>query len=322
MKSAVRILLIALASAVAFPLQAQTWPSKPVFIVTGFLPGVGPDVIARYLAERLAESTGQRFVVENRPGAFSMLAAQQVARAAPDGHTVLLSTVSAAMNGHLFKSIPYDHVRDFTPVATLAMQAFVLLTNPQVVPANSIAELTEYIKAHPGTLAYGSGTAGNIASAFYFSLAGVRRDQLAFIPYKGGTDAMNDLLGGRIHFTFVDAAYAIQQARGGRVRALAITSPKRTSAGPDIPTMAESGLPGYDLVGWYALFLPAKAPREIAQRLAELTNAAMTAEKGREFLKTLACDPYPSDPDAFARFFGSEVSKWGRLIKEAGIEPQ
>ena len=317
-----RRMLVVLAFAIALPAAAQTWPSRPVTIVVGFLPGTGPDIIARFVAERLHERTGQQFIVENKPGAFSMLGAQAVARAAPDGYTLLLSTVSAAMNVHLFKKLNYDHVRDFTPVTTLANAAFVLLVNPDVVPVTTVAELTQYIGARPDKIAYGSGTAGNIAAALYLSLSGLRRDQLTFIPYKGGTDALHDLRGGRIHFSFFDSAFGIQQVQGGKLRALAITSTKRTSAAPDIPTMAEAGLPGYDLVGWYAVFLPAKTPKDIAQKLAELCNATMASEKGREFLRTLAMDPHPSSPENFVQFLDSETAKWGRLIRDAGIEPQ
>jgi len=317
-----RIFLLVLALAFASPATAQTWPSKPVTIVVPFLPGAGIDILARFLAERLHERTGQPFIVENKPGAFSMVGTQQVARAAPDGYTVLLGTVSAAMNVHLFKQLGYDHVRDFTPITTLAMAAFVLLVNPEVVPVTSVAELTGYIRTRPDKIAYGGGTPVRIASAFYFSLAGLRREQLTFIPYKGEIQALNDLRGGRIHFTFLASTFGIQQAREGKLRALAITSTKRTAAAPDIPTMAEAGLANYDLVGWYAMFMPAKAPKDIAQKLAELCNASMASEKGREFLRTLAMDPKPSSPEDFAQFLNNETAKWGRLIKAAGIEPQ
>lgn len=145
---------------------------------------------------------------------------------------------------------------------------------------------------------------------------------MTFIRYKGGPEALSDFMGGRIHFTFLDATLGLQQVRGGKVRALAVTSPKRTSAAPDIPTMAESGFPTFDIVGWYAMFMPAKAPKQIAQKLAELCNALMTTEKAREFLKTLAGEPKPGSPENFAQFLNDETTKWGRLIKEAGIGPE
>ena len=317
-----RIFLAVLAAALAMPAAAQTWPSKRVTIVVPLSPGSGTDNVARFLAERLQERAGQPFVVENRPGAFTMVGAQQVARAAPDGHTVLFSTVSAAMNVHLFKKLAVDQIKDFTPVTTIALSPFVLLVNPDVVPVNSVAELTEYIRARPDRIAYGGGTAARIASAFYLSLSGLRREQATFVPYKGGTDAMNDLRGGRIHFAFFDSTLGVPQARGGKLRALALTGPKRSSAAPDIPTMVEAGLANYELVGWYALYMPAKTPKDVAQRLAELCNASMASEKGREFLRALSMEPYPSSPDNFAQFLNDETAKWGRLIKDAGIEPE
>jgi tripartite-type tricarboxylate transporter receptor subunit TctC len=317
-----RILLLALALAFIAPATAQNWPSKRVTIVVPLSPGSGTDNVARFLADRLAERAGQPFVVENRPGAFTMLGAQQVARAAPDGYTVLLSTVSAAMNVHLFKKVAVDQIKDFMPVTTVALSPFVLLINPEVVPVNSVAELTEFIRARPDRIAYGGGTAARIASAFYLSLAGMRRDQSTFIPYKGGTDALNDLRGGRIHFAFFDSTLGVPQSRGGKLRALALTGPKRSAAAPDIPTMVEAGLANYDLVGWYGIYMPAHTPKEIAQKLAELCNASMASEKGREFLKALSMDPYPSSPDQFARFLQDETAKWGRLIRDAGIEPE
>ena len=317
-----RIFLLVLALAFAMPVAAQTWPSKRVTIVVPIQAGTGTDTVARFLAERLHESTGQPFIVENKPGAFTMVGTQLVARAAPDGYTVLLSTVSAAMNVHLFKNLGYDQVRDFTPVTTLAMAAFVLLVNPEVVPVSSVAELTEYIRTRPDKITYGGGTPVRVASSYYFSLAGLRREQSTFIPYTGGPDAMRELMGGRIHFSFFDSTTALQGARGGKLRALAITSPKRSSAWPNIPTMAEAGLVNYDLVGWYAIFVPAKTPKDIAEKLAELSNASMASEKGRKLLGTLALDPKPSSPENFAQFLDSEIAKWGRLIKDAGIEPQ
>jgi tripartite-type tricarboxylate transporter receptor subunit TctC len=317
-----RMVLLGAALAFAVPVAAQTWPSKRVTIVVPLSPGSGTDTLARFLAERLHERTGQPFTVDNRPGAFTMVGAQSVARAAPDGYTVLLNTVSAAMNVHLFKKVSVDQITDFTPVTTVALSPFVLLVNPEVVPVNSVAELTEYIRARPDKIAYGGGTAARIASAFYLSLSGLRRDQSTFIPYKGGSDAMNELRGGRIHFAFFDSTLGVPQSRGGKLRALALTGPRRSSAAPDIPTMSEAGLANYDLVGWYGIYMPANTPKEVAQRLAELCNASMASEKGREFLKALSMEPYPSSPDNFARFLSEETAKWGRLIKEAGIEPE
>ena len=317
-----RIFWIVAALALTAPVTAQTWPSKPVTIVHGYTAGTGIDVAARYLAQNLRERTGQPFVVESRPGAFGNLAAQYVARAAPDGYIILLTAnATHAANIHLFKELGFDPVKDFTPVTTVLSIGFTLLVNPAVVPVNSVAELTDYIKARPGKLAYGSGTAtARIVTELYLQLAGLK--EVTFVPYKGSSQALNDLIGGQIHFLFADAVTGIQQARGGKARALAVTNPKRVACAPEIPTMAEAGLQGYDLVAWFAMFLPAKAPSDIAQKLAESSNALLATQNGREFLKNLCLDPYPGNPDSLAKLVESDTAKWGRIIKRARIEPQ
>lgn len=313
------IFLAALAWAFAAPLCAQSWPAKPVTMVVGYPAGSGIDILARFLAENLRERTGQPFIVQNKPGGFGVVAAQSVARTAPDGYTILFGPASIAVNVHLFKDLGYDPLRDFTPVTTAVSTGFVLLVNPETVPVSSVAELTEYIKARPGKLAYGSGMAsGRVAADLYLSLAGLNA---MFVPYKGVPPSLNALMAGQIQFIFADSTFGISQARAGKVRALAVTNPQRISAAPDIPTMAESGVPGYDLVGWYAVFLPANAPKEIAHKLATLSNASVTTEKAREFLSKLASDPYPGSPESLAKLLVSEIAKWGRLIKAAGIEP-
>lgn len=312
----------ALMLAMIAPAGAQSWPSKPVTMVVSNLMGTGPDIVGRFLAERLRERTGQPFSVENRPGGTGIVGAQQVRRAAPDGYTILLGTLSTATNVHLYRNLGYDPIKDFTPVTTIAMTSFVLLVNPAVMPVNSVAELTEYIRKHSSKLAYASGgAAGRVAAELYFSLSGLRPQQVTFVPYKGGSQAFTDLIGGQIHFLFADSAFGIQQARGDKARALALTSVQRTSAAPDIPTMAEAGVPGYSLGGWFALFMPANSPKAIAQKLAELCNAAMTSEAARAFLKNLATDPYPGSPGSLAMLLESEIAKWGRIIKSAGMEP-
>lgn len=316
-----RTLLVALALAFSAPAAAQTWPSKPVTIVVGYPAGSGADLIGRFLADNLRERTGQPFLVEVRPGVFGNLAAQYVSRAQPDGYTILLTPNSThGSNIHLFKNLGFDPVKDFTPVTTVVSLGFVLLVNPATVPVNSVAELTEYIKARPGKLAYGAGAAtARIASELYLSSIG---GNVTFVPYKGSNLAFNDLLGGRVHFVFADGVFGNQQARAGKVRALAETDSQRLSCAPDVPTMAEAGVQGYDLGSWFGLFMPANAPLEIAQKLAKLSNESVTTEKAREFLKKLCLGPYPGNPDSLAKLVASEIVKLGRIIKSAGIEPQ
>jgi tripartite-type tricarboxylate transporter receptor subunit TctC len=311
---------LVLALALAAAASAQTWPSKTVTMIVGYPAGSGVDTIARFLAEGMRERTGQPFVVENRPGSFGVVGAQQVARAARDGYTFLFAPASAAINVHLYPNLGYDPVNDLAPVTTVASTGYVLLVNPSVVPVKTVSELTEYIRARPGKIAYGSGAAAaQVAAELYLSVVGLSATN---VPYKGVPQALNDLLGGQIHFVFADATLGIPQARGGKVRALAVTTAQRTSAAPDIPTMTEAGVRGDDLSGWFVVFLPAKSPPEIAQRFAELANAAMATDKAREFLRTVSADPFPGSPDSLARFLASEIAKWGRLIKAAGIKPE
>lgn len=317
-----RIVAVLFTLAFAAPVTAQTWPSKTVTIVVGYTAGTALDVVARYLADDLRERTGQPFVVELRPGMFGNLGAQYVSRAKPDGTTILLTpNATHAVNIHLFKQLGFDPVKDFTPVTTVLTLGFVLLVNPAVVPTNSVAELIEYIKARPGKLSYGAGAAtARIATELYLQLAGGL--DVTYVPYKGSSQAINDLLGGEIHLLFADLVSGMQQARGGKLRALAVTNAKRVSCAPEIPTIAEAGLPGYDLASWFALFLPARTPVHIAQKLADLSNTIWTSEKGREFLRNQCLDPYPGNPDSLARLIERDTAKWGHIIKGARIEPQ
>jgi len=308
--------------AVAMPVSAQSWPSKPVTFVSGYAAGSGFDVFARFLADNLRERLGQPCLVEARPGAYGNIAAQYVAHAAPDGYTVLLTANSThAANIHLYKNLGFDPIKDFTPVTTMLSQGFVLLVNPAVMPVTSVGELTDYIKARPGKLDYGaSAVTARIATELYLSLAGGLK--VTYVPYKAATQAFNDLLAGQIHFMFTGAGSGVPQARAGKLRALAVTNAQRTAAAPEIPTMAESGLPGYEMRSWFAIFLPAGTPMAIAKKLAEFSNAVWASEKGREFLRNLASDPFPGDPGSLARLVENEIPKWGRIIRGAHIQPQ
>jgi tripartite-type tricarboxylate transporter receptor subunit TctC len=301
--------------------QTPAWPARAVTMAVGYPAGSGIDAVARFLADGLRERTGQPFIIENRPGAAGNLAAQAVARAAPDGYTVLFTPNSThAANPHLYRKLAFDPVKDFQPVTTLLTLGFVLIVNPQVVPVSSVAELTDYLKARPDKLAYGSGNAtGRIAAEMYRQATGF---DAVHVPYKGVPPAITDLLGGQIHFLFADATLGLPQARAGKVRALAVTNGRRVSAAPDLPTMAEAGVRGYELSGWFALFLPAGAPADVTQRLADHANAIMTSEKGRAFLKNLGADPFPGSPEQLGKFVEAEIAKWGRIVKAAGIEPE
>jgi tripartite-type tricarboxylate transporter receptor subunit TctC len=301
--------------------SAEPWPAKAVTLVVGYPAGSGIDNVARFLAEGLREKTGKPFVIDNKPGAVGNIAAQTVARAGADGYTVLFTPNSThAANPHMFKNLGFDPVKDFTPVTTLLTLGFVLVVHPQTVPVNSVEELTAFIKARPGKLAYGSGNAtGRVAGEMYRTLTGV---DVLHVPYKGVPPAMTDLMGGQVHFMFADATLGIPMARSGKVKALAVTNARRISAAPELPTMAEAGVRGYELSGWFALFLPAKAPRDIAQQLADLSNAVMTTDKARAFLTNIGADPFPGSPEQLARWVDSEIAKWGGIVKAAGIQPE
>ena len=309
------------ALALSFSSSAQQWPARPMTMLIGYPMGGGPDTVARFLAEGLRDRFGQPVVVETKVGAVGNIAGQAAARAAPDGYTLLFTANSThAANPHLFKSMPFDPVKDFTPVTTIASSGFILVVDPATVPANSVAELTEYLKVRPGKLFYASSNAtGRIAMEMYQSLAGV---SVVHIPYKATPNAAADLIAGRVQLMFIDVTSSLGQIRAGKLRALAVSTRSRISSTPQIPTMAEAGLAGYEISSWFALFLPANAPRDIVQKLADASNAIMASDKARELLSKFGTEPFPGTPESLAKFVDSEIAKWGRLIKAAGIEPE
>jgi tripartite-type tricarboxylate transporter receptor subunit TctC len=314
-------LLAAVLFLLAFPVSAQTWPNRHVSMLLGYPAGSGIDTVARFLADGLRSRTGQPFLVENRPGAAGNIAAAAVSRAAPDGYTILFTPNSThGINPSLYKTLGFDPIKDFAPVTTILSLGFVLVVNPNVVPVNSVAELTTYVRGRPNKLAYASGNAtGRVAAELYRQLTGI---DAVHVPYKGVPPAVNDLLGGQVHFAFIDATLAMPTTRSGKLKALAVTNAKRISAAPELPTMAEAGVQGFELEGWFAVFLPAGAPKDVVQRLAELSNAVMTSDKGRELLRTLGADPLPGSPESLGKLVATEIPRWQKVVKAAGIEPE
>ena len=321
MKVFVAALLAALAAAGGPALPQTQWPVRTVSMVVVYPPGSGIDNVARFLAEGLRERTGQTFIIENKPGAVGNIAAQTVARAAPDGYTILFTPNSShGINPHMFKRLGFDPIRDFQPVTTILTLGFVLIVNPQTVPVTSVAELTAYVRARPGKLAYASGNAtGRVTAEWYRQITGI---DAVHVPYKGVPQAITDLLGGQVHFMFADATLGIPTARSGKVRALAVTNARRISAAPDIPTMIESGVKGYSVESWFGVLFPAGASMDTTRRLSELCNAAMATDKAREFLRTLGAEPFPGSPEAFAKVIAAEIDKWGPIVRAAGIEAE
>jgi|SRR5882672_4244696 len=305
----------------AFGALAQDYPSRPVRIVVPSPPGGGTDIVARVLAQHFAKSLGQQFFVENKPGAGNMIGIEAVARAAPDGYTLLMTASTLALNSVLFKKVPYDPVRDFAPITLTATAPNVLLVHPSV-PAQSLAEFIALAKAKPGTLSYGTpgiGTSPHLSMELLKSMAGI---DLQHVPYKGTAAAVTDVISGQIAATFANALTAKPQVDAGRVRALAITGPRRIEALPSVPPVAEAGLPGYEAMQWYGLLAPAGTSAAIIERLnAEALKALRSAEM-KERLAADGAEPLGGSPAEFAALIRRELDKWTRVARAAGIEPQ
>ncbi|MBL0420255.1 tripartite tricarboxylate transporter substrate binding protein [Ramlibacter sp. AW1] len=300
---------------------AGTWPDKPLRMFVGYAAGSGIDTTARQLARQLELVSGQPVVVENRAGALGNLAAQAVANAKGDPHTLLFTPNSThAANTHLFKKLPFDPVKDFTPVSSVATLGFVLVCDPQVVQATTVQQLVATIKKEPGKWAYGTGNAtGLVAGAMFKTQTGT--DLLA-VPYKSVPPAIADLLGGRVQMVFADATLAIPLVRSGKLRALAVTGSRRMAALPDVPTMIESGVPNYDLTGWFAVFQPAGVAPEHNARMASLVQQVLRDPKFGESLRNIGAEPESSTPAQLAQRVATDTERWGRLVKLAGIEPE
>jgi tripartite-type tricarboxylate transporter receptor subunit TctC len=300
--------------------QAPAYPSRTVSIIVPFGGGNAYDLMVRYIAERLQEATGQPFIVDAKQGALGGIAASHVARSAPDGYTILFGANSThAANVHLFKKLAYDPVADFAPVTTLA-------TIPQVLVASTTLDVKtqqEFIalaRSQPGKLNYGSSSAtGRVASEAFKRAAGI---DAVHVPYRTSAQAITDLVGGQLHFLVTDAALGIAQAQGGKVRALGISSAKRVPSAPDLPTIAEGGLPGFEFTAWLALFLPARTPPEIVNRLAALTNTVVRSAGMQTALGRLHAEAFPGDPESLRALVERDTARWGQMIKAAGIEPE
>jgi tripartite-type tricarboxylate transporter receptor subunit TctC len=298
--------------------SAQNYPNKPIRMVLGYPAGSGIDNVARQVAQRMEKALGQTVYVDNKPGALGNIAAQNVATSAPDGYSILFTPNSAPVaNVHLFKKLPFDPIKDFVPVAPVATLGFVVLVNPEKLPVKTLAELTALLKKDPTKYSYGTGNAtGQVAGALYTHLAGI---DVLNVPYKGVPPAVTDLIGGRIDFVMADASLAIPQIKGGRVKGLAVTNATRVSALKDVPTMSEAGLPGYDLIGWFGIFVPAKTPPEIT-KLLEKHVREVVADKGlSESLRSIGVEPWLGTSADLARAVVSDTEKWGQIIKRAGI---
>ncbi|MFL6694245.1 MAG: Bug family tripartite tricarboxylate transporter substrate binding protein [Ramlibacter sp.] len=324
MKDTIHRLLAAgslLAAALAAPaLHAQGYPNRPITIVVPFAPGSGTDQQARAMAQALTVEYKVPVLVDNKAGASGFIAAQFVAKAAPDGYTLLLTTnTTHAANEHLYKKIPYDPVKDFTPVALLSKGHMLLLVN-RSSPYKSVADLLVAARQQPGKLNFASGSSSSrVAGEMLKQMAGI--DVLS-VPYKSNPMAITDLIGGQVNFMFADAPTALPQVNGGKLRALATSGTKRLASAPDVPTVAEAGVKGYDMSYWTAVYLPAGAPPAITKQLNAMMEKIASAPSVAAFQNSTSGEVATSSPEELARFQAAESQKWGSIIRAAGIEAE
>lgn len=299
---------------------ADAYPTKPVRIVVGFPSGGAPDILARIFSEKF--SLGQPVVVDNKPGAGGNIGGEAVAHAAPDGYTLAMGTVGThSINGALYSKMPYDMVKDFTPVILVASTPNVLVVHPSV-PAKNVQELIALAKSKPGQLTFGTpgvGTSLHVAGELFNTMAGTK---IVHVPYKGRAMAIPDLLGGHITMMFDNLPSALPVVKEGKLRALGVTSAQRSASAPDIPTIAEQGLPGYEATSWFAIFAPAHTPKDVVTRLNSELNRIFTLPDVQAKLKTLGLDPVLGTPDKLAEYQRSEIAKWAKVVKESGAKAE
>lgn len=296
---------------------ADDYPSHPVNIVVPFSSGGATDILARLLAERMSAELGQTFIVENKPGAGTMIASNYVARAKPDGHTLLLAASSLGIAPSIYSKVDYDPVKDFAPISQVASVVHVLEVSP-ALPVKSVKELIDYMKANPGKLSYGSvgvGTSTHLETELFKSMAGVDMEQ---IPYKGSAPALTDLVAGRIQVMFDAWASSGPFVKDGKIRVLAVTTEKPSKSVPDIPTIAEA-VPGFSAMPWLGLVAPTGTPDAIVQKLYQTLTKVMKQPDVQQKFASLGLDPIGSDPAAFKAFIAKDIQTWGKVAKEANI---
>ncbi len=303
---------------VAVSACAQNYPTRPVRMIVPFAPGGGTDISARVLAEGLTNVLGQTIVVDNRPGAGSTLGTDLAAKANPDGYTILLGNISMAFNAALYRKLPYDTLRDLKAVSLVTDQPNILVAHPSL-PAKSLGEFVALARSQPGKLTFGSaGTGAGTHLAMELLLMSQRMD-LVHVPFKGTGPALTALLGNQISVLFSTYASALPHVKANRLRAYAVTSTKRTTTLPEVPTVAESGVPGYEYSTWYGVLVPAGVPAPIIQRLSQATRSVLDTPDIRTRYLSLGMDPVPSTPEEFSKLIRSEMAKWGKVVKTANI---
>jgi tripartite-type tricarboxylate transporter receptor subunit TctC len=302
--------------------QAQTYPAKSIRLVLGFPAGTNVDILARPVALRMSEALGQQVIVDNRPGATGLIANELVAKSAPDGYTLLVAPGSSLTSTpHLRIKMPYDSLKDFVPIAQMNSFPQVAIVNPGV-PAKNVKELIALAREKPGVLTYGSsgvGSAFHLAGELFASMAKVK---MLHVPYKGGNLALTDLIGGRIDVMFYSLAVALPQIKAGKVRAIAVTGLKHDALLPELPTVDESGLRGYDITGWHGFFAPAGTPREIVSRLNGAIGKILGTQEIRDLWASEGMEVVITTPEQFAQRMRADYEKYGRIVKAVGIKPE
>ena len=310
--------LFVLVTLIVAAAHAQSWPSKPITLVVTYPAGGGADAMARLIAPKLGDALGQPVIIENKPGASGQIGASAVAKAAPDGYTLMLDASSFAVNPALFAKLPYDSDKAFKPIGVIALFPNVLLVNPNVA-ATSVKELVVLAKAKKNAISYassGNGSAQHLAGAMFESAAAV---DMLHVPYKGGAPALNDVIGGQVPVFFGNLASTLQHIQAGKLKPLAVTSAKRTTILPNVPTMAEAGVSGYEVYEWNALFAPTGTPDAIVAKLAAALQKTLDLPDIKARIAQLGGEIQTAKPDAAQQFVRQQTTLWARLVKERGI---
>jgi tripartite-type tricarboxylate transporter receptor subunit TctC len=300
---------------------APDYPIRPIRLISPFAPGGGNDIVSRTIGVPLSRDLGQSVVVDNRPGANTIIGMELVAKAAPDGYTMIMTSSTQAINATLYPKLPYDSIKDFSPVSLVGASPLVVAV-PAASPITGIPGLIAAAKAKPGELSYpsaGTGNATHLGGELFGAMAGVR---LLHVPYKGAAPGINDLIAGRLELVFGTSPSVMPHVRSGRLRALATTGAKRSLVVPDAPTVAEAGVPGYEATTWYGVLVPGATPRAIVTRLNQAIVATLAGPEVRERLVAQGVDPVGNAPEEFAAYLRSEIVKWANVIKAAGVKPE
>lgn len=314
------LLLAACLLGALLPAQAQEWPSKPIRWVVPFPPGGAMDAIARALGEKAGKTLGQPFVIENKPGAGGNIGADFVAKAPGDGYTMMITSIGMATNKFMYARLNYDPVKDFAPVSLLAVVPNVLVTNATQPNVKTVADVIANAKAQPGRLTYasaGNGTSIHLAGEVFTALAQV---DMQHVPYKGSGPAVTDLIGGQVHYMFDSITSAKPHIQSGKLRAIGLTTARRSSALPGVPTLAEAGLPGYEVSPWFAVFMPAATPKPIVARMNAALLEAMKQPDIKAKFETIGAEAIGSSPEELAVHLNAELARWGKLITERNIK--